>query len=552
MARLHALWQAERFIDERGNTTNLNHQWGPMKKLASVVTHRDRDGGGTEDQWTTFQYDPMGRPTQVLFPDGSHEDSTYECKDNVSYYCDQIHTWHTRKGAIKTIQYDARGREQSHSWSDGTPGITSTWDPANRRLSLTNVFSIIDYQYDDASQPLYEGNRITGAGDRLQTTFYRYGNGGLANLVYPAGPWVRHDYSARGQLKTAGVADGAGNWAFQLINYYYHPDGKVEHQDYGNGVRHDMQYDGRGFTSYTHSYKTGNYQSYADRTYYRDERDRIWSFQKGWDASANPKENGRGDRFFYDDEGQLTNAYYECADPTGNFNSWRDGDYYVYDALGNRAGGSWVASLGSVNWSRRDNGLNQYTRWTPSAINYEGNGVLTQEGWINSDYNALNQPIWMWTGNLSSPMYFGYDPLGRCVKRWFNDFSAPPTYMYYDGWNLIQEGNNVWSPTRLYVQGDRIDELAVTFNVVTSQYGFHQYDGRGHCILTTDISGNMMEEYDYDAFGKPHFYSGTSWWQWDLGYSEFGNRFLFTGREWLGDLGEMWQPIAGGRPTRQS
>ena len=29
---------AERFIDERGNTTNLNRQWGPMKKLASVVT----------------------------------------------------------------------------------------------------------------------------------------------------------------------------------------------------------------------------------------------------------------------------------------------------------------------------------------------------------------------------------------------------------------------------------------------------------------------------------------------------------------------------------
>src|SRR5438477_12657189 len=46
----------------------------------------------------------------------------------------------------------------------------------------------------------------------------------------------------------------------------------------------------------------------------------------------------------------------------------------------------------------------------------------------------------------------------------------------------------------------------------------------------------MMEEYDYDAFGKPHFYSASSGWAWDLGYSEFGNRFLFTGREWLSDL----------------
>ena len=71
------------------------------------------------------------------------------------------------------------------------------------------------------------------------------------------------------------------------------------------------------------------------------------------------------------------------------------------------------------------------------------------------------------------------------------------------------------------------------------------YDGEGQLTQvyyecadpTTDISGNMMEEYDYDAWGKPHFYSGTSWWSWDLGYSEFGNRFLFTGREWLSDLG---------------
>src|SRR5947209_10496889 len=61
----------------------------------------------------------------------------------------------------------------------------------------------------------------------------------------------------------------------------------------------------------------------------------------------------------------------------------------------------------------------------------------------------------------------------------------------------------------------------------------------------------MMEEYDYDAFGKPHFYSASSWWQWDLGYSEFGNRFLFTGREWLGDLGvydyrnRLYQPELG-------
>jgi RHS repeat-associated protein len=206
---------------------------------------------------------------------------------------------------------------------------------------------------------------------------------------------------------------------------------------------------------------------------------------------------------------------------------------------------------GRVDFTRKNNGLNQDSNWSPSVIYYDdnypgwgpaGNGVMMADGWITESYNALNQPVAVWSPAYSGGsnfMWFGYDPLVRCVKRWVSPASNigwNATYMYYDGWSIIQEGDNIWSPTRLYVQGNRIDELAVTFNVVTSQYGFHQYDARGHCILTTDISGNMMEEYDYDAFGKPHFYSASSGWSWDLGYSEFGNRFLFTGREWLKDL----------------
>jgi RHS repeat-associated protein len=526
-----AFGQPGRFIDERGNTTNLSYQWGPMKKPHTVTTHRDRDGGGTEDQPTNFDYDGMGRPTWTFFPDGSSSELT-------SYVFGQVDAFKTRKNQTKRVHYDARGREDYHTWdSDAAPRIDRTWDPASRMTSISNIFSTIDYDYDDAGQPKYEGSTITGSGGRVQTTFHRYANGDLANLGYPAGPWVRHDYTARGQLKTAGVADGSGNWAFQLINYYYWEDGKVEHQDYGNGTGTGTgnDYDERGFPRSINIYRfSPYYQSYSHRTYSRDSRDRIWAWQKDSNTGANPKENGRGDRYAYDAEGQLTEAYYECADPAGNFTGWRGGDveYYGYDALGNRRFDTWNGSRGWTHFNRRDNGLNQYSSWSPSAISYEGNGVLTQEGSINSDYNALNQPIWMWTANLSSPMYFGYDPLGRCVKRW--SFGAPTTFLYYDGWNLIQEGTDAWSPTRLYVHGNRVDEIVTTFNVVTSQYGFHHYELRGHCAFVTDISGNIMEQYEYDAWGKPYYYDASGNW---LGYSPFGNRFLFTGREWLSDLG---------------
>lgn len=73
--------------------------------------------------------------------------------------------------------------------------------------------------------------------------------------------------------------------------------------------------------------------------------------------------------------------------------------------------------------------------------------------------------------------------------------------------------------------------------IVASQAGgqwvYHHYDARGHCILLTHSSGTIVEQYDYDAFGQPYFYSSTGQ---PLNSSTFGNRFLFTGREWLKDL----------------
>ncbi|MEY2574153.1 MAG: hypothetical protein QOJ87_2366 [Verrucomicrobiota bacterium] len=40
-----------------------------------------------------------------------------------------------------------------------------------------------------------------------------------------------------------------------------------------------------------------------------------------------------------------------------------------------------------------------------------------QDGWVTAGYNALNQPMYIWSGGVGWT-YFAYDPLGRCVKRW--------------------------------------------------------------------------------------------------------------------------------------
>jgi YD repeat-containing protein len=144
--------QAGAFIDERNNTTDLTYkQWGPMKKLHTVTTYRDKDGGGTEAQVTQFEADQLGRPVWTIFPDGSSELTDYSLG--------QVAAFKTRKDQTRRIHYDARGREVSYTWDGGqAPDVSRSWDDANRALTLCNIYSTIDYAYDAAGLLWKEGN----------------------------------------------------------------------------------------------------------------------------------------------------------------------------------------------------------------------------------------------------------------------------------------------------------------------------------------------------------------------------------------------------------
>jgi RHS repeat-associated protein len=172
------------------------------------------------------------------------------------------------------------------------------------------------------------------------------------------------------------------------------------------------------------------------------------------------------------------------------------------------------------------------------------------DGWIVASYNALNQPVAV--GNIgygSNYMFFGYDPLGRCVKRWKGPPAAgtygynPATYFYYDGWSLVQEGSSAAVADRLYVHGGRVDEMVAS--QVNGVWYHHHYDAQGNCIMQTTAGGGLQVQYDYDAFGFPYFYNAAG------GKGAAQTRFLFTGREWLADhrlydfRARMYQPELG-------
>ena len=157
---------------------------------------------------------------------------------------------------------------------------------------------------------------------------------------------------------------------------------------------------------------------------------------------------------------------------------------------------------------------------------------------MSANYNALNQPNWMYGNARASgnSLNFGHDPLGRCVIRWD---SLGSTYLYYDGWNLITEGSRFDQPIRQYIHGARVDEIVWSKVVTSGVVAYHHYDARTHCMMLTGMAQNIIEQYDYDAFGRVYAYNaaGAALTVGGRPGSPYGNRFLFTGREWLWDLG---------------
>jgi RHS repeat-associated protein len=83
-----------------------------------------------------------------------------------------------------------------------------------------------------------------------------------------------------------------------------------------------------------------------------------------------------------------------------------------------------------------------------------------------------------------------------------------------------------------YVHGPEIDEILWKQNTTGEVY-FH-HDSLGSTIALTDETGAVVESYQYDAFGSFSIYGASNS---ALSASPRENRFLFTGREWIGEIG---------------
>ncbi len=174
--------------------------------------------------------------------------------------------------------------------------------------------------------------------------------------------------------------------------------------------------------------------------------------------------------------------------------------------------------------------------------NRDGNQTLRQEGTVpfavdplTNRYTAIGKlgtvtyKMKICTNNiiLTTAQYV-CDALGRRVRK--TSYDAVPSvatlYYYSDNWQVLAEHDGSDSFQAYYVFGNYIDEVLLMNRGGADKYYPHDHLYSPAALL--DNSGNVIERYEYDAYGKVQILTSAFS---PLSSSQYGNTYYFTGRE---------------------
>ena len=507
---------------------------------AGEVTSYTYDADGNVTQVTvpgnkvySYGYDQLDRKTSATYPidfSGNSRSETYQ-------YDIANHLWKYTNpaGQTKTLSYDNRGRLTNSSWSANGPSATIGYDGARPTSISTSDGTTISFGYDEANNRTYEDQTITGLPTRrVQTDPDADGN--RKNLLVKTGSTLNFansfDYTSRNELLN--IYDNNNNPFFK---YSYDASGNVTQR---TGQRlHDttvMQYDAlnRATLSAQNGLNGANFAtSHYDYSALGNLRD-----------TYRDEEGGKGDWFDYDPINQAITAMYSATNVTTNpTNPAKQVSYTLTKK--NRTAMTVIDNLAvpptTITTNYTNNDLSQYTVINGLTLQYDLNFNLTSyNGWTYS-YDAENR-LTSVSGSGHSAQFL-YDGVGRCVRRTIDGATAVFTY---DQWTPVAEWDGSGNLVATNVYGLADDEIL--YRSSGSTQFFVKSDPMGNVRFLLDAVGNGIEKYTYDAFGQPKI---TDWSGNVRAASSFGNRFMYSGREYLISLGlydlrnRVYDPVMG-------
>jgi len=393
---------------------------------------------------TSFTYNSYGKVTQLKDGKNNSISYTYDSFGNLIKTTNPV-------GGTDSYTYDAKGRVISHTDPKGN----------TKSFKYDGVNRIIEVQYPDQSVKTYNYDccalstitESTGTLNFLYDDLKR-----LTSFTDVYGKTISYGYDKAGSLTTLTYPDG------KIVHYEYDKaDRLTKVTDWLNNVT-SYEYDSAG-----NLIRTIN----ADGSIILHEYDNANRLKSILDYGSNA----------------TVNAIFR----------------YTLNSLGNRTAISFYQPLNVIpstqNTNYTYNTDNRLLTAGAATFNYDNNGNLMTKTIgssvtnYGSDYNdMLTQVV---TGaDIDS---YRYDGLGNRIAKIENSVETRYIIDARASLNkILAETDTSGSITVYYVYG-----LGLISKITLSgQAYYYHYDGIGSTIALTGSSGNIVNKYSYDAFGK--------------------------------------------------
>ena len=460
--------------DALGNTTSYS-----FDKTGNLITITDANGNAT-----VYEFDKNNRPTTETYADETTKEISYDNVGNIISRKDN-------NGIETFYEYDERNRLILRNYP-GNNDDNFIYDAAGRMISTSNSNATILFGYDNSSRLLFE--TLNG-----NTTSYLYDVSKLIRTItYSGGSHiVAETYNKRGGLKKLQRNDNV------MATWFYDGGNRPMSRSYANGTKSNYTFNATNWvTSLQHSNTNGNF---IDLNYVFDAEG-----NKQYEDKIHRPDHSES--YSYDDNYRLT-GFQKGNLVTGNFSNQSN---YDYDPLGNRQ----QVITDNILTTYANNEMNEYTSISgiPNPV-YDANGNLMEDGTFSYQYDYENRLI---SVNGGSTATYEYDPLGRRISK---TTTAGTTKYFYDGARVIEEINSSGNVEASYLYGTWIDDI-----LVMQREGYDYYyhkNSLGSTAALTNNSGDPVEYYEYDVYGKVKFFDNN---YVELNTSAPGNPYLFTGR----------------------
>ena len=468
----NALGQKTSITDALGNTTSYNYD--ASGNLASIT-----DANGNV---TSYTYDSANRLVREAFADGTYISYSYDALGNRISRTDQ-------NGQTTAYVYNALNQLILADYP-GENDINNSYDNMGNLVSSSNQNIALTFAYDSVGRLIQEAQ-----GNKIVSFIYDLANN-KKTTTYPGGISVSQVRDLRGRLSK--IEDGSSN---SIAEYVYDSSSRLVGRNYINGVQASLIKNVNGWVTDI-AYTAGGVQ--------------LFKFQYGHDRTGNTLFSKRlhnlenSSQYTYDADHRLIQDKTGVLNDSGSIPSPSTQTDYGLDGLGN-----WLSKTSNTTTQTRShNEMNELVNLDGSAVSYDNNGNLVDDGTNAYEYDFENRLIKVTrkSDNVLLAEYL-YGPFGRRIEK---NISGVQSVYIYTGARVIEELNEADSVENAYVYGNGIDEVVCLMQAGNSYY--YISDQLGSTIALADSSGSVIEEYSYDSYGKSS----------DI--SSLGNPYMFTGR----------------------